>query len=1459
MIQGYKALKRRKIAKAPKKRGHGTSTCYSTEIATQPGYIKPLTMVDDRSRNSSNTEDMDTDSPMSAVTYLQETLQIPQNTNECNKVQESESFRAVAANMVVGSLTPDSTPSSVQEKETRFDASYFSEDSDSDMDSADVDNFFDDEFDDQSHVEPDSENINQNESNLQKKCRRGSKYLIPEEYATLGGLSKRCTSCNAMMWHEERVNKNVTKGKPLFSICCRKGEVKLPEPLPTPVYLLNLYQDKDQGADFHRGIRLYNAMFAFTSAGGNVDHSINKGRGPYIYRLYGQNHHVFGSLIPDDGDTPKFCQLYIYDTANEVSNRLRWVDVSDEQPVHAEVFDGLMQMLDDTNELVKKFRTARDRWENNDICDLKVELKVCRAQNGRENHVSASNEVAGVMVGSTSNTTPVHDITIEPKFGKLQRVSYIHPKFMALQYPLLFPNGEDGYHDKIPFQSADLSNLKVRDFISMKDYYAYRFQIRPNHSLTTRLGGRLFQQYVVDAFSSIEQTRLYWFRKNQRILRNELYSHICDSVRKGDLSGSNVGKGVILPAGFVGSKRYMQQNFQDALAVCRQVGHPDIFLTMTTNPLWDEIQKMMHYLLEFQKRGLPHVHMLIWLDSKSKVYLKNNVDKFISAEIPNPIKDPVGYAAVKYSARTTFYESGFPVYRRRRQNITVNVRNAELDNQWVVPYNRDLLVKYQCHMHIKICCHARSLKYLFKYCLKGHDTTTVHVTGKKKRASNQDPDKAIDEIDAYFDGRYICGAKSAYKIFGFPIHHRTISVERLPFHLPGQKSCTFHSNQPLDKVADREKNRLSKLEAFFQLCTTNVDAQKYTYPEIPEHFVWDDGQRKWNPRKESLRTVNGICYDSFRDACKEYGFLDDDKEWHEVLNQCANGGLPPQIRQLFVHIIVNCKVTDLFQLWSSNWKQMVDDTILERRRLNNDDPLMLDDKQLQFYALAKIDDLLRSIGKSLKNFPQLPQPPENYLNHGSNNLILEETNYNINEMEKENHRLLSTINDEQLNVYNAILESVGKNEGGLYFVHGSGGCGKTFLWRTLISKLRSQGDIVLPVASSGIAATLMPRGRTAHSRFKIPIVLDELSVCAIGNKSDIAELIRHTKLIIRDEAPMQHRFTFECLDRSLRDIMRCVDESRVALPFGGITVVLGGDFRQILPVIPHGDRAEILAACITRSRLWNICKIFILERNMRLNNGSSQAEVDELNEFAKWVLAAGDGRLEGDEEAKSLFVEDGIQVPLQFCDLEIDNTVENMIHSIYPDFADNSTNAKYLSERAILTPTNQTVGHLNSLIVDIIPGDAATYYSVDSAEDFGGTDDDLKSAFPVEYLNSLSVPGLPAHDLKLKVGAVVMLMRNLNQTLGLCNGTRMIVTKCLKFCVECEVIYGSFAGTRHFIPRMELSPSDSPVFTHGQFYVAVSRVTSPAGLKVFIDDDRGFPTSITQNVVYTEVFYALPK
>ncbi|WOG93057.1 hypothetical protein DCAR_0312337 [Daucus carota subsp. sativus] len=155
-----------------------------------------------------------------------------------------------------------------------------------------------------------------------------------------------------------------------------------------------------------------------------------------------------------------------------------------------------------------------------------------------------------------------------------------------------------------------------------------------------------------------------------------------------------------------------------------------------------------------------------------------------------------------------------------------------------------------------------------------------------------------------------------------------------------------------------------------------------------------------------------------------------------------------------------------------------------------------------------------------------------YLDFADNNLIIEETSYDTQEMAELHKSLISSCTDEQLDIYNTIMKSVENDEGRLFFVHGSGGCGKTFLWKTLISKVRSESKIVLPVASSGIAATLMPGGRTAHSRFKIPIVLDEYSMCNISQQSDIAKLIQQTSLIIWDEAPMQHRYAFECLDRS---------------------------------------------------------------------------------------------------------------------------------------------------------------------------------------------------------------------------------------------------------------------------------------------------------------------------------------
>lgn len=150
---------------------------------------------------------------------------------------------------------------------------------------------------------------------------------VPVGYSSLGPPTEFCRKYGAVMWKEERTNKNVKTGVPKFSLGCSQGQIKLPPTPSTPSYLNKLYNDPKKSHHFKRSIRLYNSMFAFTSMGGKVDHAINSGKAPYVYRLNGQNHHVFGTLIPDEGDDPKFCQLYVYDTENEVQNRVRWVKV----------------------------------------------------------------------------------------------------------------------------------------------------------------------------------------------------------------------------------------------------------------------------------------------------------------------------------------------------------------------------------------------------------------------------------------------------------------------------------------------------------------------------------------------------------------------------------------------------------------------------------------------------------------------------------------------------------------------------------------------------------------------------------------------------------------------------------------------------------------------------------------------------------------------------------------------------------------------------------------------------------------------------------------------------------------------------------------------------------------------------------------------------------------------------
>jgi hypothetical protein len=206
--------------------------------------------------------------------------------------------------------------------------------------------------------------------------------------------------------------------------------------------------------------------------------------------------------------------------------------------------------------------------------------------------------------------------------------------------------------------------------------------------------------------------------------------------------------------------------------------------------------------------------------------------------------------------------------------------------------------------------------------------------------------------------------------------------------------------------------------------------------------------------------------------------------------------------------------------------------------------------------------------------------------------------------------LQATLNDEQKFAFDEILDHALHNKSKVFFIDGPGGTGKTYLYKALLAKVRSLRLIAIATTTSGIAASILPGGRTAHSRFKIPISIREDTVCNFSKQSGTAELLRWASLIIWDEVVMTKRQADEALDRSLQDITGCRSQ------FGGKVIVFGGDFRQVLPVVRRGTRAQIVNACLKKSYLWKDIKQIKLHRNMR-------AQSDPW--FSDFLLRIGNG------------------------------------------------------------------------------------------------------------------------------------------------------------------------------------------------------------------------------------------
>ncbi|GJU15981.1 reverse transcriptase domain-containing protein [Tanacetum coccineum] len=202
--------------------------------------------------------------------------------------------------------------------------------------------------------------------------------------------------------------------------------------------------------------------------------------------------------------------------------------------------------------------------------------------NSRQYNTPTVGEVAALIANDFGDDEPTRDIIVNKKDSEPKRISELHTSYMALQYPLLFLYGEDGYHDKISYHTNTRKHKTSRGYVTMKEYYAYVIQYK-------------------------KEQRLSWTRNNQDTLRVDLYHNVCDAVTRGDTNAAGLGKRIILPHNFTSGPRYMMQNYQDAMALCRAYGNPDMFITFTSNPKWLEISEMLTYIPGQRAHDRPEV------------------------------------------------------------------------------------------------------------------------------------------------------------------------------------------------------------------------------------------------------------------------------------------------------------------------------------------------------------------------------------------------------------------------------------------------------------------------------------------------------------------------------------------------------------------------------------------------------------------------------------------------------------------------------------------------------------------------------------------------------------------------------------------------------------------------------------------------------------------------------------
>jgi hypothetical protein len=685
-----------------------------------------------------------------------------------------------------------------------------------------------------------------------------------------GAPTESCHHCGAMFF----------TGEAQYVNCCRKGSVSVCTP-DVPPELFSLITD----SHVHSHIRQYNAALAMASIGYSGQ---AMGGRPHVdgygsLKISGRVYHCIGGMLPVDDQAPSWGQLFMLDAAE--ATQLRGVHSRCTVLLRPAVLSDLHSRLVLHNSWIAEFVAAGGShddelvWSSDDV-SMRAGMVAVRGSSG------------------------ARSIVVKKRTGTLIQISDQHPLYFPLAYILLWPAGGIGYSDCMT--RTDPATGEVLGKMHMLEWARYLLMRRSEASLL-HLCGKLSLEFLCDVWSTIECRNLSYLASSsiQSQFRSSRFSTLMDQLHSdGSRNLRRLGVPVLLPSSFAGSPRWYHALFHDALALPSATHLPDLFITVTFNPEWPELNRILPahsnihdhpdvvarvfwmrfsrimkdvvdhgvfgkvisycYRIEWQLRGFPHAHVLLIL--QNRIVSAEAVDRCVSAEVPDPATEPelhrlVGQFMIHGPCNASnapcinngMCEKCFPKQLQRHTVLMPNgyplymrrgLHSVQVRGQQV---GDSWVVPHNRYLLARhrshICVEIASHLILYKYVYK---------------YCFKPPDEGtihFDEIAAFIAGRTLSSAEAVWRILELPLHKEYPTVQRLTVHMPDHHAVVYDVDAGEDAARASAAASTSTLLQWFALNARDPTARSYLYKDIPSRYKWDKKLKRWERRKHHIPKV----------------------------------------------------------------------------------------------------------------------------------------------------------------------------------------------------------------------------------------------------------------------------------------------------------------------------------------------------------------------------------------------------------------------------------------------------------------------------------------------------------------------------------------------------------------------------------------------------------------------------